>query len=93
MFNRFIICKIPSDSKYGFDHCLILSLFNLETIKQIIEPRGQFKKTNVEVFCKIILKNSAGISDLLLYSISNIDKFLEVLISAINKSIIASTLL
>ncbi len=33
MSNRLIICKIPNDSRYGSDHCLILSLFNLETIE------------------------------------------------------------
>ncbi len=38
-----------------------------------------------------MLKDSAGISDQPLQSINDIDKFLEELVSAMNKSIIAST--
>ena len=91
MAERLITCKIPSDSKYGSDHHPVLSSFNLKTIEQVVEPRRQFKETNVKVFCEVMLKDSAGISDLPLHSTSNIDKFLEALISAINKSIIAST--
>ncbi len=88
---RLITCKILSDSRYGSDHRPILSLFNLETIEQVVEPRRKFKETNVKVRCEVILKDSARISDLLLQSINDIDKFLEALVSAINKTIIAFT--
>ncbi len=55
MSEQLIICKIPSDSKYGADHCPILSSFNLKTIEQVVEPRRQFKENNVKVFCEVIL--------------------------------------
>ncbi len=69
----------------------ILSMFNIETMEQVVEPRRKFKKTNVKVLCENILKDSPGISDLPLQSINDIDKFFEILVNAINKSIIAST--
>ncbi len=88
---RLIICKIPSDSKYRSDHCPILFSFNLEIIEQVVETKRQFKETNIEVLCEVMLNDSVRISDLPLQSINDIDKFLEALVSAINKSIIAST--
>lgn len=86
-----IICKIPNDSEYGSDHRPILSVFNLETINQTIEPRRQFKETDVKVLQEIIVDNSAQISDFPLQTPNNIDICLELLIAAINKSIVAST--
>ena len=91
MSERLITWKIRSDSEYESDHRPILSLFDLKTIEQVGEPRCQFKETNVKVLCEVMFKNSAGISDLSLRCINDIDKFLEALVSAINKSIIAST--
>ncbi len=91
MSERLITCKISSDSEYGSDHRPILSSFNLETIEQVVEPRRRFKEANVKVLCEVMLIDSAGISDLPPQSINDIDKFFETLVSAINKSIIAST--
>ena len=86
-----IFASTAMAKRLGSDHRPVLSSFNLETIEQVVEPRRQFKETNIKVLCEVMLKDSVGISDLPFQSTSDIDKFLKALISAINKFIIAST--
>ncbi len=93
MSERLITCKIPRNSEYESDHCPIISAFNSETIEQVLKPRCQFEEINVKLLCEVMLKDLAEISALLLQSISDIDKFLEVLVNTINKSIMTSILL
>lgn len=93
ILERLIICKILNNKKYGSNHHLILSVLNLETNNQTIKPKQQFKEINIKVLWEIIMNNSAQISDFLLQISNHIDTYLGLLVDAINKSIIALTLL
>lgn len=91
IFSNLISCHIPNNSEYGSDHRPILSLFNLETIEQPAILRRQFKKTDFKVIRKVMLRESAEMSNLPLHTKDNVDKFVKKLVSIINKSIKAFT--